>query len=551
MPGEIRTIYVPFGELKPDAKFFGNDGLTHALNVVPVYGNYISTQFWAFTGNEPATEPYGIHAHFGGGSAWNLYLGAVTALYEYNTTTWGITDKTRAVGGAYNTAGAGGEAGWQSTSFGDSIIMTQYVDDPQLLTSPTAANFVKLAQSGGANPGMDPKAKFVYSLRGNLHLANLNLPAALLNADGSTDLAAGAHPTTVCWSQTENVRQFGSFNATPQLTGTGFQPLNYDFGHLAGAAGSNTFAILFLQKGIVREDGPPYTFRPIVAGTSCRYPNSIVIFDQDVYFWGPAGPSVLRGGEGPVLVLGEGRVARTLIDNSVSGFSPTYSLSASVLPRHVNVGVDWVSGLVYWSFTSTAGTAAGRLGDLCVIYNTRDDRFSFIDNTSVHASDVVTKNGLLFLDSGPDLGGAWSPGRDLAGVMKWTDEFLVAHYQIARPDYGDIPATLPMQLTRGYEQFDKDATTRVRRIRPILFKSSALTLLTITCNVFSRNGPLDAARQSAGGATADSHGWITFPTSVFADFHLVQLIFDGTALETLVELEGFEVEYEMGGRYSA
>lgn len=551
MPDGISTIYVPFGALQPDGKLFNNDGLVEARNVAPVYGNYIPTPFWAHTGNEPTTEPFGLHAHFAGSSSWFAYLGAVTALYEYNTTTWAATDKTRAVGGPYGAGGAGGEAGWQSASFGDSIIMTDYVDDPQLLTSPAAANFVKLAQSGGANPGMDPKAKFVYSLRGNLHLANLNLPAALLNPDGSTDLAAGAHPTTVCWSQTENVRQFGSFNATPQLTGTGFQPLNYDFGHLAGVAGSNTFAILFLQKGIVREDGPPYTFRPIVAGSSCRYPNSIVMFDQDVYFWGPSGPSVLRGGEGPVLVLGDGRVARTLIDNAAAGFSPTYSISTSALTRHVNVSADQTNGLIYWTFTSTSGTTAGRLGDLSIIYNVREDRFSFTDNASV-SFDATTlhSNGLLFLKSGPDLGGAWAPGRDLVGVMRYIDNTPTTHYQIARVFYDNFVATLPVLLTKGFQQFDPDATTRVLGVRPILTRSTLVNLLNITVTLNSKNKPYAAAVTRTSN-TENEHGLYTFPTSVFADFHQISLTIDGTDLETISELEGFEVQVLKGGRYSA
>lgn len=543
--GQTKTIFVPFGELKSDGKSFNNDGLTRAMNVVPVYGNYISTQFWAFTGNEPTTEPYGIHAHFAGGSSWNLYLGAVTALYEYNTSSWAATDKTRLVGGAYGAGGAGGEAGWQSTSFGDSIIMTDYVDDPQYLASPASANFAKLALSGGGNPGMDPKAKFVYALGQNLHLANLNLAGAF---DG---LPIGANPTVVCWSQSGNERQYGSFNVTPELTGADYQDLAYDLGHIAGAVGSHKFAVLFLQKGIVREDGPPYTFKPIVTGTSCRYPNSIVILDQDVYFWGPAGPSVLRGGEGPVIVLGEGRVARTLIDNAVSGFSPLYSISSSIAIRHVNVGVDTVNGLVYWSFTSTPGAAAGRIGDLCVIYNTRDDRFSFIDNTSVHYSPPeVDKNGIMFMSTGPDLGSDWMPGRDLAVVMRWIDDLLVTHYQIARPDYGDLPATLPMELTRGYQQFDAEATTRIKRVRPIFSKSTDASLTTITCNVFSVNSPGDTPVLTTSSGT-DGHGWKTLPDAPLRDFHLIQLFFGGTALETLVELEGFEVEYEKGGRYSA
>lgn len=532
---------MPFGELKADAKLFNNDGLTNAFNVVPVHGNYISAQFWAHGGDVSATEPYGLHVHFGGGSLYYPYLGSVEKIYECDTILTNLTDKTRLVGGAYGAGGAGGEAGWQSTSFGDSIVMTDYVDDPQYLASPASANFTKLALSGGANPGMDPKAKFVYALGQNLHLANLNLAA------GFDGLPIGANPTVVCWSQSGNERQYGSFNATPELTGADYQDLAYDLGHIAGAVGSHKFAILFLQKGIVREDGPPYTFKPITLGTSCRYPNSAVIYDQDVYFWGPAGPSVLRGGEGPVIVLGEGRVARTLIDNSLTGFSSTYSISSSIAVRHVNAAIDTISGLVIWSFTSTPGTAGGRIGDLSVIYNVREDRFSFMDNSSIFS---FSQAGLLFLKTAPDLGSLWSPGRDLIGVIRYELSGVIK-WGPCRVDYAGVAAILPMLMTKGYQQLDKDFTTRVTRVRPIISRSTLSGSLVIEVGVYTKNKPYENATVSTLTSTEDAHGWIPITDSAFGDFHLVGMTFNGSDLETLVELEGFEIEYVTGGRYAA
>lgn len=541
----VKKIYVPFGQLQPDAKLFGNDGLMEARNVIPVYGNYISTQFWAHSGNEPVDEPYGLHLHFAGGTTRYAYVGSITKLYEFAIPSFGATDKSRTAGGAYATSSAGGENGWQCTSFGDAIVMTQFVDDPQLLTSPAAANFVKLATTSSATIGMDPKAKFVYAIGGNLHLANLNLSAAF------DTLPIGANPTVVAWSGTESIRQFGSFNVTPEIVGTDYQPLNYDLGHITGVIGSHKFALVFMQKGIVREDGPPYTFQPIVVGASCRYPNSIVIYDGDVYFWGPAGPSVLRGGQAPVIILGDGRVARTLIDNAVSGFSPINSISDAIEIRHVNAAIDTVNGLVYWSFTNKAGTMEGRTGNLSVVYNVRDDRFSFVDNMSVSfGAPSVTVPGLLFLRHGPDLGGPFSPGRDLVGMMRYIDESgPTTHYQLAVVDYGGISALLTMLLTRGYQQFDANLTTRITRVRPIFSRSDLTLSITITLLINSKNRPYEIAAATTS-TEADAHGWIVSPECPFKDFHQVSLSFDGSDLETIVELEGFEVEYVTGGVYS-
>lgn len=543
--GEIRRLFVPFGELKPDGKLFNNDGLVEASGVVPVYGNYIAAQTWVTAGDEPSSEPYGLHTHFGGGSTWYVYVGTATKLYQ-GSSAFVLTDKTRAAGGAYGAGGTGGEAGWQSASFGDAVIMTDYVDDPQLLTSPAAANFVKLAQSGSGNPGMDPKAKFVYPLRGNLHLANLNL------ASGFDTLPSGANPTVVAWSQTENVRQYGSFNVTPQLIGTGYQPLNYDFGHITGAIGGD-YGIITLQRGIVREDGPPYTFRPIVVGQGLRFPNSMVRFDNDVYFWGPSGPSVLRGGEGPVESLGNDKIGRTLIDNS-TGFSSARSIYSGIAVRHVGVGIDPVSGLVYWTFTSTGGQAASRTGDLCVIYNVNDQRFSFMDNTTVFSESGPFFPGILFMQNRPDLGDPWAPGRDLVGLITYIDQALGVHYKLSTPQYAAV--TPPLQwateinLTRAYQQIDPNLTTRIRRVRPIYSRTSSGAASSITCSINSKNKPYDAPASTAS-TTTDEHGWIATPGAYMADFHQVGFTISGSGPQQIVELEGYEIEYETGGAYSA
>lgn len=540
-------VFVPFGELKIDGGSFNNDGLVAADNVVPVYGNYIATNFWAQSGDEPSDEAYGLHTHFGGGSTWYAYLGSITKLYEY-TSAFAATDKTRSAGGAYATSSAGGENGWQGTSFGDAVVMTNYVDDPQLLTSPAAANFVKLATTAGGSSGtgMDPKAKFVAPVRGNLFLANLNLPSALLRPDGTTELASGAYPTYVAWSQSDNVRAYGSFTATPSLVGTGYQPLAYDYGHINGMIGGE-YALISMQRGWVRADGPPYTFRPIVTGQGCRYPNSIVRLDNDVYYWGPSGPAVLRGGEGPPIVLGNDKVARAVIDNA-TGFSPTYSIYSSMAIRHMSAACDVANGLIYWSYTSQRDTA-NRIGDVSLIYNTRDDRFSFCDNGPVEVGiSGPFYTGIIFLQSAPDLGANWSTGRDLVGVMRFKNQSGTVRWQLASTSYSST-SSLPA-LTRAYQQLDKDATTRVLRVRPVYSRHEIALGLTVTATISSKNKPYDSATTSTY-TTLDTHGWIATPSTVFADFHQVGFSFNGAGGQSITELEGYEVEYAVGGAYSA
>lgn len=549
-----KRLFIPFGELTPDGKQFSNNGLTTALNVVPIYQNYVATQLWTSAQTfAPFTNPlYGLQVHFYGDSTWYLYVGEATKLWQVDSGTYTTTDKTRSTGGPYAASSAGAENGWQSTSFGNAVVMTDYVDDPQLLTSPSAAHFVKLAQSGGTNPGMDPKAKFVFPIRGNLFLLNLFLSSPF---DG---LPAGANPTVGCWSQTENITQYGSYNVTPQLTGTGYQPLNYDLGHITGGIGGD-FGLVMMQRGIVRVDGPPYTFRPIVVSEGCRFPNSIIRIGGDVYFWGPKGPCVLRNGQAPVEVLGDSKIVRTLIDNT-SGFSPSYSISAGINIQDVSAAADVANNLVWWSFTSvSAVTSAGQVGDLSLIYNISEGRFSFAENAS--ASQVSgALCGVTRIRSLPDLGSNWSPGRDLVGLINFYTGNPGAPprvWGVGLPNYGGAGAASPM-LERSYQQLDPDMTTRVLRVRPIYGRVSLSSAVNVTAYLASKNKPY-AADVEISSIAEDTHGWFVFPDSIFADFHKIRFSFMGADIvgsashgtESITELEGYEVDFTTGGRYSA
>lgn len=546
--------FIPFGELKADQQSFSNDGLMEALNVVPLHGNYMGAQRWATIGtDEPADEALGLHVHFAGGSTWYAYVGSVTALYE-STSAGVFTDKTRLVGGAYATSTTSDGNGWQSTSFGNAIVTTNYVDDVQYLPSPATANFAKLAQSGGANPGMDPKCRFLFPVKNNLFLAYLNLAAAF---DG---LPIGVNPTAVCWSQTDNIRQYGSFNTTPQLIGAGYQPLNYDLGYITGGIGGQ-YGLVAMQRGWVRVDGPPFTFRPIVEGEGCRFPNSIVRLHDDVYYWGPQGPSVLRGGEGPPIALGYGKVSRTLIDNS-SGFSPTYSIYGGIAIRHVSAAADSVNGLVYFCYTTT-NHGATKIGDTSLVYNVAENRFSHVRNISFDeqtltvnadgSSSVVSttpwNQGIRFLQEKPDMGTAWAPARDLVGIIKYTDAIPSTHYRLAGVAYttGNLIPTLRL----GYRQLDPDLTTRIRRVRPVFSRSSDAVLLFPYVSVYSKNKPYDAAVTSLNNYGRDSHGWVVTTNTDLADFHRIDVSMVSNAANTILEFEGCEIEYETGGAYSA
>jgi hypothetical protein len=529
-----KRIFIPFGELTPDAREFNNEGLTQATNVAPIGDTYVLSQYWKLrTAALPhllGQPPKGLWIHPSTSSTtWYGYWGNINgSLYEVSNTSaaiWTVTDKTR-LAAVYL-----GDA-WHGTSFGDSVIMTNYSEDVQLLTSPAAANFVKLAQSGGGNPGMDPKAKFAFPVRSNMFLLNLNLAAPF---DG---LSAGANPNVVAWSQSENARQYGSFNVTPQLTGCGYQPLNYDSGAITGGVGGQ-YALISMQRGWARVDGPPYTFRPISQGVGNQCSNGIIRFDNDVYFWGPNGPMVFRDGEGPAIPIAKDKLSRTLTD-AVFGSPYSCGVYGGADPFLLSAGADHVNRQVWWAFS--AGISVD--GELLLMYDVDTQRFTF--QTPRQDGDPATICGALSLQTRPEQPSGWTPGRDLVCVMSVGP--FPSEYYLATPFQSATPVTATFE--KGYMQLDENQTQRIVRARPIYSMNDPSIVPTASITISSKNKPFEAPTVKGPYTTLDSHGWITTPDTVFADFHRPKLTFSGIS-SRVTEISGLEIEIGFGGSYAA
>jgi hypothetical protein len=502
-----------------------------------------------------ASTPKGYHIHATDlGAGFTAYVGNDASLFELNATNvdpWTRVDKTRLVGGAYSPPpfGPGGTfSGWQGASFGDAVIMTNFSDDPQLLTSPAAANFVKLAQSAGgvAGTGMDPRARFVFPVQGNLFLAYLLLPTALLRQDGSTELAAGTYPFHVCWSATDNVRQYGSYSATPNLVGCGLQPLNFDLGYITGGIGGE-YALIAMQRGWVRVDGPPYTFRPVSQGDGCIHPNSIVRLNDDVYFWGPVGPMVFRAGDSHAVSLGANRLVRTIIDRILA---PTVASKLDANPVRISAAADHINNLVFFSYVPADSSTSRR--SITLVYDTNNDRFALGGDTLF--ASVTGGNGVHFLRSRPVPASTdvlFCPGRDLTGIgfvdTPSTDTYPAVPSQALQ--------LRTVTMTTSFRRLHDTLTTRIRRVRIIysISTDSGNPGDSSTITVYSKNKPYAPADTLTvyGPYTAlDTHGAVPTPTTVFADFHKVKASFEPVTL-LVKEISGIEVEYETGPPYSA
>lgn len=528
--------FISFGEYKPDLRYFANDGLLRADNVIPVYGGYIvSPSYGAPLGLiavGPADgTPQGLHIHQANG---NVYA-PVHDLSASSTQMWQITpagvvtDVSRA---ALYALGA-----FTGCSFGSNVIMTNKTSLVQFQANGTGL-FADMITSTFV-----PRAHFCFSLRNNLFLANCELSA------GYDGLPAGANPTLVAWSGSDLFRQFGSFNADPQIIGAGYQQLNFDIGDIrCGLAGAD-YGIIGHSNGIVRVDGPPYTFRVISRGIGMAFPYGACSVRDDIYFMSPAGLAVLVGGEGPPRIIGGGKFVRSMIDN-VTGFGlhAAFISVAATLDyatfSNLSMAHDAVNDIIWVAYT-LSGDATPCRGLLA--YNIAEDRASFFQ---VYFSGNPT--GTLFLRAGRQGAvGDWMPGRDIRWISSPAGSAAPNQHYLGQPALINGPSPGVSTLQRGYIQLNPKSTSRFLRIRPVYHTTSPYTG-QFSVTIESTNRPSAAPTTSAVFTQMDTHGWINTPSTIYADFHSVKIeLTPDVDVSKIVELEGFEYEADADGpRYA-
>lgn len=530
--GERIRGFMPWGEWRPDLRYLANDGLRVAEGVVPVYGSYISspapTRLTAEVSIAGASSR-GLHVDQSSGlgyvGLWSV-TGAVGDIFEV-TDAGGVTNVSKAVG-AYIEADL--VTGWQGCNFGQNVIMCAgsgaSAAEIVQYRAPGAALFADLITSTFA-----PRGRFCFSLRNNLFLANCVLPGAY---DG---LGAGANPVLVAWSRSDVPREFGSFNADPQLIGAGYQELNFDIGNITGAAGGVDFGIIATSNGIVRVDGPPYTFRVLTRNFGTLFPNSVCLAGNDLWYYGPGGLTVIRGSDGAPSIVGSGRFTRSLIDATTEFWN--HASNPSGLPiLDASIAHDPVSNLLFISYTPLNNSGIPASGIL--VYNIDEDRASFFYSPT---------SELSFLRAGRQTTNPWQPGRDIrymeqfgsgASGNKYYGKFVLGSNSIGST------------LQRGYIQFSTKATQRLLRVRPIYHVSDQAAIEQFSVTIDSTNKPYLASAASGPYSSLDSMGWITTPDTVFADFHAPKFVLaSGASMHKVVEFEGFEYEVELGAVYAA
>lgn len=528
--GERIQGFVPFGEYTPDLRYLANNGLLRAENVVPVYGDYLSSPALdRISATIVADQPYGLYVDRRTGRG---YAGIGSRLYEI-LEDGTVTDRSIATlyGGLVPSNGY-----WRGCSFGTNVVMTNYTEPVQYLAS-GAALFANMITSTFA-----PRARFCFPLSINLFLANCTLPGAY------DTLASGANPTLVAWSRNDDIRQFGSRNANPEIVGADYQPLNYDIGDITGACagsdGQTDYGIIIHSDGLVRVDGPPYQFRVIGRNVGGLYPYGVCAAGQDVYIWTAAGLARLPGGSGPLQLIGEGKFIRAQTDNA-TGFSQHPGatvglLDASEAAHTVSMAHDPLNNILFVAYSENNNLYSKAL----LAYNIGEDRLTWFQ---VRHEAEADPNIALFLNSGRNsAANSWCPGRDIR-FLTATSLSTDNHYSRFKlgNSFGDV------LLQKGYMQLNPKLTTRFLRVRPVYAVTNSLAAEQVSLTIESTNKPY-ATPVAKGPYTAlDGGGWIVCPDTDFYDFHAPKFTIAANAnMHRLVEYQGFEYEAELGPPYA-
>jgi hypothetical protein len=292
------------------------------------------------------------------GDAQQRYAGTRTALYEIASGAW--TDISK--GGGYATA-APSPAGWDFCSAGPHVIATNWTDNVQWRQDGTAALFADLITSVEK-----PKARFCCMARNFLLLGDIRNP-------GSVSFPGGGD--WVWWSSPFDLRNFQPPTAGPYPN---LLQVNSVPGQVMGLVGAPDGALIFKRLGVVQllyQGGAQlWAQRPASVSVGTPLPGSIVVYDDEVFWWGGNCfyRMSLHGGEPRRIALEMGAM---LGDSQYSqlGFSEAFPMEIVDELAMMQAAVDHSTGTIWWTYRDRDGHQWRN--NRLLIYNPREDRWGY------------------------------------------------------------------------------------------------------------------------------------------------------------------------------
>lgn len=391
-------VKLPVPEFLPDQGEIENPGLYKASGAIYYAGRWNGSPY-VFPGNDVALgvtlqiqNLRGFHIHSTEDSNLSaqsiyFYVASINEIYRSTAAnSRALTSATSALADIQATDGSG----VQFISFGNSVIATAFGIAPtnsDILRALTpTSDFVPLVEYASPMTSYRPMARYITGIKNQILIGHVKFGNTAMPT-GSALTVDTVYPSLVMWSAVDDPTRFGDPATTqhPSYDGSDYQLLADEYGSITGLVGGDS-AYIFKERAIYKMEGPPYTFRPIVTGIGTLYANSIVRYYDDIYFWGPAGPTVLRSGSSTPEVLGVGKVSRTINDYTASNVIDAHiwdslpERPAIRVQRAIDISgvADYKTGLIMWTASSVDNqlqtwTCPGK----CVVYSTVDNAFSY------------------------------------------------------------------------------------------------------------------------------------------------------------------------------
>lgn len=558
---------LPLGEWKPDQGDFQHDGLWKVSGAVSYAGAWHGCPGVlreTLTGGSTPYGPdecWGFHIHTDPTTNNGIYLFAGTSDRLLRTAINDATTANATAGALANAPDA--TSGWQFTSFGNTIAATQFGDTtaafgvPMQWAATPGTNFATL-NSVATPTTYDPIARYISSIKNHLLIGHVAFQAALGPFAAST-----VYPDLVMWSATDNdagtvttagIHRWGDeeFVSYEETIGSGWQMLSDNCGPITAVSGNGDYAYVFKPRAIWRMDGPPWSFHPVVLGNGTVYPNSVVHFQNAVYFWGNGGPSRLGYGDSVVETLGLAKVSKSLTDLQNSDLfqyvfeADTFSFPAATgidayenttRPIDISVVTDARCGLVAWIYSSLIAETAGDKPFLrnsgCVVYDVNTSQFSFFQipvwfafakSTPRYSTNPIVFNGVATTNvtQSPVLDGVYGltapsggPADDLVQVGGFFGDSVLPLTYGAQPSAEYPTFVYPYQ---ALEEVDNTPiSTEIKSIRiPFTIRRFAEeagkgTLFTTTLSITFR------VKSSMTSSEVDSHTITAVLSSISPD----------------------------------
>ncbi|MBU0599116.1 hypothetical protein KKF61_09110 [Patescibacteria group bacterium] len=325
-------------------------GLIECKNLLP-YDEYYAPAYGKVAYSTDAVSGTPIFGKVYKDSQLNnyLFIGTSTKLYKMGAAK-SVTDITRTSGGAYSATT------WSFEQYGDWIIMTDFVDAPQILKEFGTANVVVLG-------GSPPLAKYVLLHRGHLIFGYVNESGVI-------------GPKKLVWSALESIEDY-----TPSLTtGSDFQNLPDADGEITGMANIGDFFAVFHKNSVTLAwyAGSPFTFNFAVNRIKNigAIPGTILSIGAEVFFWSEN--DIYKFDGSTITPLGFG-IRQAILDNMHEAY------------KHLITSVhDSGKGIIYWCYCTTSSTG---VPDRILAYNYRTGKFTHIDITASCIFDFFASAG--------------------------------------------------------------------------------------------------------------------------------------------------------------